>query len=68
MNKYIIKQKADIKELMGLGDDYEVLFCQGGTSMQFTMIPQNFAVDGKMGNYVYYLVVLQLKLMMKQNF
>ena len=21
--------KADIKELMGLGDDYEVLFCQG---------------------------------------
>ena len=44
--------KADIKELMGLGDDYEVLFCQGGASMQFTMIPQNFAVDGKVGNYV----------------
>ena len=37
---------------MGLGDDYEVLFCQGGASMQFTMIPQNFAVDGKVGNYV----------------
>ena len=34
--------KADIKELMGLGDDYEVLFCQGGASMQFTMIPQNY--------------------------
>ena len=46
------KAKADIKELMGLGDDYEVLFCQGGASMQFTMIPQNFAVDGKVGNYV----------------
>lgn len=44
--------KSDIKELMGLGDDYEVLFCQGGASMQFTMIPQNFAVDGKTGNYV----------------
>lgn len=44
--------KSDIKELMGLGDDYEVLFCQGGASMQFTMIPQNFAVDGKLGNYV----------------
>ena len=44
--------KADIKELMGLGDDYEVLFCQGGASMQFTMIPQNFATDGKIGNYV----------------
>ncbi len=44
--------KADIKELMGLGDDYDVLFCQGGASMQFTMVPQNFAVDGKIGNYV----------------
>lgn len=44
--------KADIKELMGLGDDYEVLFCQGGASMQFTMVPQNFAVNGKVGNYV----------------
>ncbi len=43
--------KADIKELMGLGDDYDVLFVQGGASMQFTMVPQNFAIDGKIGNY-----------------
>ena len=44
--------KADIKELMGLGDDYEVLFLQGGASLQFAMIPMNFAVGGKVGNYV----------------
>jgi len=44
--------KADIKELMGLGDDYDVLFIQGGASMQFTMVPQNFARDGKIGNYI----------------
>ena len=44
--------KADIKELMGLGDDYEVLFLQGGASTQFAMIPMNFAVGGKVGNYV----------------
>ncbi len=44
--------KADIKELMGLGDDYEVLFIQGGASMQFNMVPQNFAIDGKIGNYI----------------
>lgn len=43
--------KADIKELMGLGDDYDVLFIQGGASLQFTMVPQNFARDGKIGNY-----------------
>lgn len=37
------KAKQDIKELMGLGDDYEVLFCQGGASQQFAMIPLNYA-------------------------
>lgn len=46
------KAKADILELMNLGDDYDVLFCQGGASLQFNMVPQNFAVDGKIGNYI----------------
>ena len=35
--------KADIKELMGLGDDYEVLFMTGGASTQFAFLPLNFA-------------------------
>lgn len=46
------KAKADIKELMGLGDDYEVLFCQGGASTQFAMVPLNFASKEHPGNYV----------------
>lgn len=46
------KAKADIKELMNLGDDYEVLFCQGGASTQFAMIPLNFASKEHPGNYV----------------
>lgn len=44
--------KADILELMGLGDDYEVLFIQGGASMQFDMVAMNFATPEKRGNYV----------------
>ena len=44
--------KADIKELMGVGDDYEVLFIQGGASQQFAMIPMNFASKEHPGNYV----------------
>lgn len=44
--------KADILELMGLGDDYEVLFIQGGASLQFAMIPMNFATKDKPGSYV----------------
>jgi len=38
------------KELMGLGGDYEVLFLQGGASMQFCMVPYNLLkVGGKAG-------------------
>ncbi|MBQ6006665.1 MAG: 3-phosphoserine/phosphohydroxythreonine transaminase [Selenomonadaceae bacterium] len=44
--------KADILELMNLGDDYDVLFIQGGASLQFAMIPMNFATKDKPGSYV----------------
>ena len=44
--------KADILELMGLGDDYDVLFIQGGASLQFAMIPLNFASKENPGSYV----------------
>ena len=44
--------KSDILELMGLGNDYEVLFIQGGASLQFAMIPMNFATKKNPGFYV----------------
>ena len=44
--------KADILQLMNLGDDYDVLFIQGGASVQFAMIPLNFASKEKPGSYV----------------
>ena len=44
--------KADIKTLMGLGDDYEVLFMTGGASTQFALLPLNFATKEKKGAYV----------------
>lgn len=44
--------KADILELMNLGDDYDVLFIQGGASLQFAMIPMNFASVEHKGSYV----------------
>ena len=43
--------KADILELMNLGDDYDVLFIQGGASLQFAMIPLNFATPDNPGAY-----------------
>lgn len=44
--------KSDILDLMSLGDDYEVLFIQGGASLQFAMIPMNFATVEHKGSYV----------------
>ena len=46
------KAKADILELMNLGNDYEVLFIQGGASLQFAMIPMNFASSEHKGSYI----------------
>ncbi len=43
---------ARTKRLLGLGDDFEVLFVQGGASLQFCMIPMNFAVEGKPLDYI----------------
>ncbi|MFM8379585.1 MAG: 3-phosphoserine/phosphohydroxythreonine transaminase [Planctomycetia bacterium] len=32
---------ADLKGLLGVGDDYEVVLLQGGASLQFSMVPMN---------------------------
>ncbi len=49
----VIKQaQKDVKELMGLGDNYHVLFLQGGASLQFHMIPLNLMESGKPALYV----------------
>ncbi len=43
---------AAVKRIYALGDDYEVLFLQGGASLQFLMVPMNFAFEGKEANYI----------------
>ena len=43
--------EADIKELLGLGDDYCVLFMGGGASLQFSMVPMNFLGAGQTAAY-----------------
>lgn len=41
-----------LKQLLDIPDTYEVLFLQGGASLQFSMIPMNFLNDEQVGNYV----------------
>jgi phosphoserine aminotransferase len=41
-----------VTRLLGLGDDFKVLFIQGGASLQFCMIPMNLALAGKPACYI----------------
>ncbi|MCH5287085.1 MAG: 3-phosphoserine/phosphohydroxythreonine transaminase [Christensenellaceae bacterium] len=41
------KTVADLRELMNIPEDYEVLFLQGGATQQFSAIPLNLMVTGK---------------------
>ena len=43
---------ARTKRLLGLEDKFEVLFVQGGASLQFCMIPMNFLGPGRSADYV----------------
>ena len=43
---------ARTKRILGLGDEYQVLFLQGGASTQFCMVPMNFLADGGTADYV----------------
>lgn len=39
--------EADLRELMGIPENYKVLFIQGGGTLQFSMIPMNLMKTGK---------------------
>ncbi len=41
-----------MSELLGLDDDHQVLFLQGGASTQFAMLPMNFIPTGGSADYV----------------
>lgn len=48
----IAEAKSLVKELLALGDDYDVLFLQGGASMQFCMVPMNFLKADETAAYI----------------
>ena len=43
---------SNIRSLLGLPDEYAVLFLQGGASMQFAMVPMNLLGEGQSADYV----------------
>jgi phosphoserine aminotransferase len=44
--------EAGLRELMGIPEDYHVLFMQGGASLQFSMVPMNLLPEGGSADYI----------------
>ncbi|MBQ8689437.1 MAG: 3-phosphoserine/phosphohydroxythreonine transaminase [Clostridia bacterium] len=44
--------EADLREIMGIPDDYTVLFLQGGASTQFAMVPFNLMNKNGKADYI----------------
>jgi phosphoserine aminotransferase len=44
--------KASLSRLLGIPDDYTILFLQGGSSLQFSMLPMNLLGGGESADYV----------------
>ncbi len=48
----IEEAEADCRELAGIGEDFAVLFLQGGTTLQFAQIPMSFLDDSGKADYL----------------
>jgi len=44
--------EAGLRRLMKITEDYDILFLQGGASLQFAMLPMNLRRPGKSADYV----------------
>ena len=47
------RAEADFRDLTGVGDDYAVLFLQGGATLQFAMVPINLAGEDAVADYIH---------------
>lgn len=46
------RTRHDIRELAGVPENYQILFLQGGASLQFSMVPMNLLGPEQMADYV----------------
>ncbi len=46
------RAEQNLRTLLKVPDDYDVLFLQGGARLQFAMIPMNFLNDGQSADYI----------------
>lgn len=46
------RTEADFRQLLGVPENYKVLFLQGGASLQFAMLPMNLLGQGGSANFI----------------
>lgn len=49
----IDEAEADLRQLVGIPDNYRVLFLQGGATLQFGMIPMNLMTVNKKADFIH---------------
>lgn len=47
-----LSAREKLKQILGLGDDFEIYFLQGGASTQFCMVPFNFLKGDEEADYI----------------
>src|ERR671920_217496 len=51
-DEIINRAESGVRELLGVPDNYHVLFLQGGASLQFSMVPMNFLPKDGSADYI----------------
>jgi phosphoserine aminotransferase len=51
-DKIINEARVDLKSLLGINDNYDILFLQGGASLQFSMVPLNLMPPANKADYI----------------
>jgi phosphoserine aminotransferase len=50
--EFAARSEANLRELLGVSDDYHVLFLAGGATLQFASVPLNLSRPGSTADYV----------------
>ncbi|MHC1738193.1 MAG: phosphoserine transaminase [Ignavibacteriaceae bacterium] len=51
-DEILLSAKTGLKNLLDISDDYEILFLQGGASLQFSMVPLNLMPPKNKADYI----------------
>lgn len=51
-DEILVETEATLRQLLNIPEGYSVLFLQGGSRLQFSMIPLNFLSPGKTADYL----------------